>query len=336
MSIKLPARSRRLCRPSGSLDRPSDCATKRDRHAIRDGLQLGVFAEWHVFGEVPRQALELAGVLEGIDVLLVDTTTAAVARDHGGGLHFAIAANLDRDGRRGRHAVLTSTSPAHDAPAVAAGDTSSAALMLEQRDVPRKRLAVDGPERNTACAVLLCAQLAVNEPAVVDDLVSHDVAIDDWLRRSGHILHQEPARVGLEHTPLELGYQIAESRFVAVMAHHDRQSTEGLARWPADHAVESSAWRVKAAHIATPEWIGAADDAESLLLEGHIEQANARKQRQDERGHLVDLPIFMSVNCDVRRASCCGLTVQLRARQTTVAYPDTRLRPAPDGLTLGG
>jgi len=48
-------------------------------------------------------------------------------------------------------------------------------------------------------------------------------------------------------------------------------NAEGLARWPADDPVEVADWRVEASHVATPKQIRSADNAESLLLESHVE-----------------------------------------------------------------
>src|SRR5215472_9218034 len=76
---------RHLSLVNGALDRSSDRAAHWQRHAIGDSLELCVLAERHVLGEVPRQALELASVLERVDVLLAVSAamTGSDAAGHG-------------------------------------------------------------------------------------------------------------------------------------------------------------------------------------------------------------------------------------------------------------
>jgi hypothetical protein len=42
---------------------------------------------------------------------------------------------------------------------------------------------------------------------------------------------------------------------------------------------------MKRADVATPQWVGAADNAESFLLKGHVEQSDAREETEHEVRH---------------------------------------------------
>src|SRR3990167_2529652 len=58
-----------------------------------------------------------------------------------------------------------------------------------------------------------------------------------------------------------------------------------LAGVSADNPIKAPGWRVKRPDVATPDHVGAADDAEALKLEGAIEQSATRKDAQHEVAH---------------------------------------------------
>src|SRR5215471_3729380 len=173
---------------------------------------------------------------------------------------------------------------AHYASTIATGDTSSDGLVLKESHVPYEPSSgiLWRAECERPLTILLGADEALAEPAVVHDAVLVVVAVDMWLRRLRHILHQPPSRTRFTDATLELGNQVAELRLVSVMPHHDRESCERLAGRPADDAIEDASGRMKAANVAAPEHVGPAEDRESLLFESHVEQADSGKQTQHQ------------------------------------------------------
>jgi hypothetical protein len=62
------------------------------------------------------------------------------------------------------------------------------------------------------------------------------------------------------------------------MAHDMNQSTERLTGAAADDAVESPSGGVEAFHVTAPEQVGTTNDAEALILESLVEDADTWEQ----------------------------------------------------------
>jgi hypothetical protein len=109
-----------------------------------------------------------------------------------------------------------------------------------------------------------------------DELV--DMALSDVSWRGVDVFHEEPLRLGLANAPLEFGYEVAESWGVPSGTPEVSQSTEHLTGWSANHPVEYADWRMEPADVATPEHVRPTHNAEPLLLECHVQQANPGEQ----------------------------------------------------------
>lgn len=100
-------------------------------------------------------------------------------------------------------------------------------------------------------------------------------------RRVGHVFHQKPSRPRLAHHARELR-DLVGRRLVAIRLDDVAQPGKRLTRRPANHSIEAAGRNVEPVDITAPQRIGAANDAEAGLLECHVEQPDAWKQRKNE------------------------------------------------------
>lgn len=240
-----------------SPNRAGDSAAHRDRNAVANGLTLAGDGEWSVIQEADRQPLEPAHLLEW------ERTAAAV--EAGGTATGLVALGLARAPQLHRAA-----------PCVA----SDGEVPLER--LKRDRLDTENSPIRRAEADATLAVLSATDLPSVQQLRVDAVAGNVGQRSGPNLFHNEPKRLTFNDNSLKFRDQIFVPRLKAVGPDHVHELREGLTRRPADHAIEAASGRVERTHVAAPQQVGPAHDAEALFLESSVKQANARKEGENQ------------------------------------------------------
>lgn len=112
----------------------------------------------------------------------------------------------------------------------------------------------------------------------------HLIAFNMNIRNRGHILQQEPFRLSFFDQANEFAQQFqpfARRRNAAP------GYAEILTGRTGDDSIELPCWRVEAPHIAPPQQIGAAHDAEAFRFKAPAKQVYSWKQRQNQHTQIV-------------------------------------------------